>query len=367
MLNQNNHPLHGRTRRGFTLVELLVVIAIIGTLVGLLLPAVQAAREAARQSSCSNNMKQLAIGILNFHDANGKFPSGGGTYATGQTQGVSWIIRILPFIEYADLAGRLVNIQTNSAPGNANNAIIKNIRMPVIRCPSSPLPFEATWWWGISAGNTVQASSYVGIAGATNSNQTTSGGLIPGFAETRINGGSGYGTCWYSAGGLLFANGERPKTGPVSSLKVTLDGSSKTLLVGEQSDYMYRSSDGVQRIWTTSHLAGWGSGCPGEGTPPMYLYSSGSVVSGNGTMANCTTIRWNINQKTGFTGGGNGVFESGGNPYMMDNAPLTSAHPGGVIVSLADGSVRLLADTTTLQVLAQLATRDDGTNMGGLE
>jgi prepilin-type N-terminal cleavage/methylation domain-containing protein len=63
--------------RGFTLVELLVVIAIIGTLVGLLLPAVQAAREAARRSSCQNNVKQLALAVLNFESATRNFPSNG--------------------------------------------------------------------------------------------------------------------------------------------------------------------------------------------------------------------------------------------------------------------------------------------------
>lgn len=70
---------------GFTLVELLVVIAIIGVLIALLLPAVQAAREAARRAQCSNNIKQMALGLHNYHDVNHAFPP---EYSS--TKGWSW-------------------------------------------------------------------------------------------------------------------------------------------------------------------------------------------------------------------------------------------------------------------------------------
>ena len=66
-----------RSRRGLTLVELLVVIAIIGTLIGLLLPAVNAVREAGRRTSCTSNLRQLALGTLQHESAHGFLPTGG--------------------------------------------------------------------------------------------------------------------------------------------------------------------------------------------------------------------------------------------------------------------------------------------------
>jgi len=94
-------------RRGFTLVELLVVIAIIGTLVGLLLPAVQAARESSRRSTCSNKLKQIALGLHNHHDAMQTLPAVGKPDTVSGNGAWGWQIQTMPYMEYTELATAL--------------------------------------------------------------------------------------------------------------------------------------------------------------------------------------------------------------------------------------------------------------------
>ena len=94
-------------RQGFTLVELLVVIAIIGVLVSLLLPAVQAARESARRMNCANNLKQIGLGLHNYHSVYKTFPFQSTSAAPGpngcQNGFYSWMAMILPQIEQGPL------------------------------------------------------------------------------------------------------------------------------------------------------------------------------------------------------------------------------------------------------------------------
>jgi prepilin-type N-terminal cleavage/methylation domain-containing protein/prepilin-type processing-associated H-X9-DG protein len=134
-----------RLRFGFTLVELLVVIAIIGVLVALLLPAVQAAREAARRTKCSNNIRNLALGLINHHDSKGSFPP-----PTMVREGTNddplrdqrlfsnWAIMVLPFIEQQSLFGRF-KIDANTRlwnPSNDVNREPRGVELEIMLCPS---------------------------------------------------------------------------------------------------------------------------------------------------------------------------------------------------------------------------------------
>jgi prepilin-type N-terminal cleavage/methylation domain-containing protein len=135
-----------RLRRGFTLIELLVVIAIIAVLIALLLPAVQAAREAARRAQCVNNLKQIGLGLHNYHSANNVFPMGATQSPINgpgdvNTSWSSWSAQaqMLPFLEQAPLYAA-ANFQWGVNPfGNACYPPNSTAALTVINtflCPS---------------------------------------------------------------------------------------------------------------------------------------------------------------------------------------------------------------------------------------
>ena len=96
--------IHYPRSTAFTLVELLVVITIISTLIGLLMPAVQAAREAARRNTCLNNQKQFSLAMQNFESNRRYFP-GYINLVGSNTNPVSWVVPLFPYLERRDLYG----------------------------------------------------------------------------------------------------------------------------------------------------------------------------------------------------------------------------------------------------------------------
>ena len=139
-----------KARHGFTLIELLVVIAIIGIMTGLLLPATQAAREAARRMQCSNNLRQLGIGMHNYHSAFRQFPAGYTSYKTRNGSGPAWAridpltwdaapgwgwgAQMLPFVEGYATASRL---RYDEPIWSASNADAIASSLEVFLCPSA--------------------------------------------------------------------------------------------------------------------------------------------------------------------------------------------------------------------------------------
>jgi prepilin-type N-terminal cleavage/methylation domain-containing protein len=340
------------SRSAFTLIELLVVIAIIAILIGLLVPAVQKVREAAARASCQNNLKQIGLALHSYHDAIKYLPPGCTTdqspWGTGGGWGSSWMVFILPYIEQGPLYKQWA-FTGNSGYVNANNrALTQNAGttgavISIYRCPSTTLPLT-------SQSANVMLANYVGIAGAAN-------GLItaPIFTDNRLDSSAkGVGCCSgggpSSGGGVLFRG---------SKLKLTTitDGTSNQMMVSENSDFITDASNGAKLALTAGGLYGWCMGTNTNNAPNGPLTGGGN----DNRQFNCTTIRYAINAKT-FTFGGNnaGNCTTGVCLDLGNNIPLNSAHTGGINAVFGDASVHFLSDATSLQVLAQIAVRDDG-------
>jgi len=316
---------HRRQIRGFTLIELLVVIAIIALLVALLLPAVQQAREAARRSQCTNNLKQIGLALHNYHDSYKKFPPGCATdqppYGSGGGWGSSWMVFILPYIDQGPLYKLWQFTGGNSGYVNANNRALTNgLVLDIYRCPSSTLPAVAT-----SAPNSM-VPSYAGIMGDA--------GVFPGSTGA-VSGSSGIAN---NTGVLSFSSQVR--------IPSITDGTSQTIMVGENSAVYVDNAGTLQPGLTPSGIYGWAMGWQSSAT---------TVPSGDNRCFNCLTVRYTINMR------GTAVSNAAGlNSDCGTNFPINSAHTGGANVVFADGSVQFLTDSTGLDVLGKLSARNDG-------
>jgi prepilin-type N-terminal cleavage/methylation domain-containing protein len=403
-------------RTAFTLVELLVVIAIIGVLVALLLPAVQAAREAARRMQCSNHLKQIGLGLQNYHDTFNSLPFGArarfvqtsGTAVPAQ-YGPSWYVGILPFCEQKPLSD-LIEAAQLASPTNAfvdltrvNTRVpfnVNNQKIAYMLCPSSPLPQTEILNNNTSANITSVVASYVGISGATNHLLNQVASEVP-FSESRVrptvsipspppaNGANNpANNSQQSWGGMLTAN-------ECYGMAAAIDGTSNTVIVSEKADYFYSNHTGSN---TGVRLR-----IDGNFVMPSAVGGSGTATGGwwflglnNGYTSSQGSNSWfpayNITTVRAYTGGGtpgapaNSMIGFNGKNANMSiasasnaasstqnvlgigqtqqNNPLISAHPNVVLAVFLDGHTYALTKNTPSPIVKRLATRDDGQQIG---
>jgi prepilin-type N-terminal cleavage/methylation domain-containing protein/prepilin-type processing-associated H-X9-DG protein len=332
--------------RGFTLIELLVVIAIIAVLIALLLPAVQAAREAARRSQCVNNLKQIGLGLHNYHQAIGTFPLANAVSYDGVGSVTEWgtwsgQAMMLPYLEQTPIYNN-INFSWNCwyGTGQPINSTVFNTNLNIFMCPSDGMV-------GRSNNN-----NYVGCMGTTTDP-------------------------WSTESTGVFAH----KTS--CGLRDITDGSSNTiafsegLVSGTMQGETWRdgvsfgqqdanSQDGQQggafdayasRAIVMSDLAACSTAFQTGSNPPGndkgYRWGTGSPgVTYFNTIVppSSTQYRWG-GCRFGCAGCG---FEFG----QYENA--TSNHAGGVNCLMADGSVRFVKSSISMNTWWALGTKATG-------
>jgi prepilin-type processing-associated H-X9-DG protein len=291
-------------RRGFTLFQLLVVIAVIAILIGLLLPAVQKVRQAAARMQSQNNLKQLALGVLNYESAYAHFPTG------RDANGFSTAAYLLPFIEQDNLYKQ---IDFKKEVGDKANADPRKVAVPTFLSPMDSLP-PAKGGYG--------ATNYLFNAGSKPALEDNDGVF---FAESKVriaditDGTSNT----VLAGETLKGDGG----------KKAVDVRRQHVLLAEK-DLKAITDDEVAGAWKDSkNIAG--DRCA-------------SWMSGDFLQGTFTATRGVNDEKPDVACGGAGGLSG------------LRGFNGGANTAFCDGSVRFLPDHVKPEVLKALATRAGG-------